>query len=122
MPYYCHVCKKEHEDQALCPKSDLFCCGNRITEGHKSDCSLRKKRISHNQQAQAIIIEANKLYEAGYENGKNWVINNPEQFGLKKDTMDKNAYCMGWWDAMDACRERGVPTALNIALNPKRGD
>lgn len=27
-----------------------------------------------------------------------------------------NDYCQGWWDAMDACRTKGVPTALNKSL------
>lgn len=24
---------------------------------------------------------------------------------------DSNSYAMGWWNAMDACREKGIPTA-----------
>lgn len=33
--------------------------------------------------------------------------NNPLPSQRSKD------YCMGWWDAMDACRQRGVPIAPN---------
>lgn len=30
------------------------------------------------------VEERSKLFESGYEQGKNWVINNPELFGLNK--------------------------------------
>ena len=29
---------------------------------------------------------------------------------------EENAYCKGWWDAMEACRNNGIPTAKNKSI------
>lgn len=47
--------------------------------------TLGKEAASSQEQANAQIKEASDLYQDGYEKGKNWVINNPGMFGLRKE-------------------------------------
>lgn len=35
---------------------------------------------------------------------------------MSNEKMDKKSYAMGWWNAMSACRDYGIPTKPNQPL------